>query len=427
MHPTQDLVALGLVDGRTLLYSYQGKGETCTLNTDLGAHKEACRAVLFEPTTGARVYTASSDKSIQTIDMVTGKLAWEVTDAHDEAVNCLTFWEEGGLLVSGDDIGGVKLWDCREGRKKAVASIQKHEDFISDLLVHEGMLFGASGDNTLSTYDLKHRKLVARTMDQEDELLSLSVLKHGKKVVAGTQSGVLLVYSWGEWMNCTDRFVGHPETVEALVKVDEETLLTGSSDGLIRLCSVLPNKLLGVMGSHDEFPVERMKMGWDRRVLASIAHDSVVRFWDMSILEDDEDDEEEDEEGREEDEKEKEVGEGQCGGRRKVTAAVAAAMAKKEGKEKEGGGGSCCSSSSSSNSGSDDEEEDEEEEDEDEDEDEDEECAEEKEEGEEEDGVGGNSTSSSSSEEQEFRREGGQQKGGKKMRMTPAESFFKDL
>ena len=58
-------------------------------------------------------------------------------------------------------------------------------------------------------------------MDQEDELLSLAVLKGGKKVVAGTQSGVLLVYSWGEWANCSDRFVGHPETVEALVKVDE--------------------------------------------------------------------------------------------------------------------------------------------------------------------------------------------------------------
>jgi len=425
MHPTQDLMALGLVDGRALLYLYQGKGETCTLHTDLGAHKEACRAVLFEPTTGARVYTASSDKSIRAIDVATGKVGWEVTDAHDEAVNCLTFWEEGGLLVSGDDIGGVKLWDCREGRKKAVASIQKHEDFIADLLVHDGMLFGASGDNTLSTYDLKQRKLVARTMDQEDELLSLSVLKHGKKVVAGTQSGVLLVYSWGEWLNCTDRFVGHPETVEALVKVDEETLLTGSSDGLIRLCSVLPNKLLGVLGSHEDFPVERMKMGWDRRVLASIAHDSVVRFWDMSILEDDNEEEEEEEEGEEEEEEEEEVSEVKSGGRKKGAAAVAAAMAKKEKEEKEGGAGG---SSSSSSSGSDDEDEEEDEEDKEEGEEGEEDK--EEDEGEEwgDDDAGGDSDrSSGSEEEQEPKRKGGQQQGNKKLRMTPAESFFKDL
>lgn len=31
MHPSRDLLALGLVDGRTLLYAYEGMGETCTL------------------------------------------------------------------------------------------------------------------------------------------------------------------------------------------------------------------------------------------------------------------------------------------------------------------------------------------------------------------------------------------------------------
>lgn len=90
-----------------------------------------------------------------------------------------------------------------------------------------------------------------RSMDQEDELLSLAVVKGARKLVAGTQvgdsawscfhshgllsiswwyfglvmawqqSGVLLIYNWNEWANCSDRFVGHPETVETLVKIDE--------------------------------------------------------------------------------------------------------------------------------------------------------------------------------------------------------------
>jgi len=40
----------------------------------------------------------------------------------------------------------------------------------------------------------------------------------------------------------------------------QKKILTGSSDGLIRLCSIFPNKLLGVIGSHDDFPVESMKV-----------------------------------------------------------------------------------------------------------------------------------------------------------------------
>lgn len=35
MHPTRDLLALGLVDGRALLYGYDGMGEACSLRAAL--------------------------------------------------------------------------------------------------------------------------------------------------------------------------------------------------------------------------------------------------------------------------------------------------------------------------------------------------------------------------------------------------------
>ena len=39
--------------------------------------------------------------------------------------------------------------------------------------------------------------------------------------VLGTQSGVLAIFSWGNWGDMTDRFIGHPQSVESMVKVDE--------------------------------------------------------------------------------------------------------------------------------------------------------------------------------------------------------------
>lgn len=38
--------------------------------------------------------------------------------------------------------------------------------------------------------------------------------------------------------------------MDALLKYDEDTVLTGSSDGLIRVVSLQPNKMLGVLGEH---------------------------------------------------------------------------------------------------------------------------------------------------------------------------------
>ena len=48
------------------------------------------------------------------------------------------------------------------------------------------------------------------------------------------------------------------EPVDCLWKVDENTMAASSSDGLVRVVSIHPNKVLGVLGDHADFPVEGM-------------------------------------------------------------------------------------------------------------------------------------------------------------------------
>ena len=49
----------------------------------------------------------------------------------------------------------------------------------------------------------------------DDELLSVAVLKGGSKVVCGSTSGVLNIWSWGYWNDCSDRFPGGPAAATA--------------------------------------------------------------------------------------------------------------------------------------------------------------------------------------------------------------------
>lgn len=44
--------------------------------------------------------------------------------------------------------------------------------------------------------------------DADDELLAVTVVKSGSKVVTGSQMGVLNLYSWGYFNDCSDRFPG---------------------------------------------------------------------------------------------------------------------------------------------------------------------------------------------------------------------------
>lgn len=43
--------------------------------------------------------------------------------------------------------------------------------------------------------------------------------------------------------------------MDALVAFDEDTVITGSHDGMVRLISILPNRMLGVVGEHGDYPI----------------------------------------------------------------------------------------------------------------------------------------------------------------------------
>eukprot|EP00607_Mallomonas_marina_P000696 CAMPEP_0182430770 /NCGR_PEP_ID=MMETSP1167-20130531/43205_1 /TAXON_ID=2988 /ORGANISM="Mallomonas Sp, Strain CCMP3275" /LENGTH=328 /DNA_ID=CAMNT_0024616237 /DNA_START=415 /DNA_END=1404 /DNA_ORIENTATION=- len=242
------------------------------------------------------MYSISSDKSIVAVNQL-GQPILTYEDAHTESINKIINFSPN-RLATGDDAGCVKIWDTRQSGH--VMQFDLHEDFVSGMTYVDdyNTLLTTGGDATLCAYDLRKKDLSARSDDQESELHCVQCIKHGKKVVCGTQNGVILVFSWGKWGDCSDRFPGHPATVDCMLKVDENSLLTGSSDGLIRLVSLQPNKVVGVIGDHEDFPVEGMSRTNDGAVLASYSHNEVVRFWDVSFLLEDS---EEAEEARQED------------------------------------------------------------------------------------------------------------------------------
>ena len=75
--------------------------------------------------------------------------------------------------------------------------------------------------------------------------------------------------------------------MDTLVQYDSDTVITGSSDGIIRLINILPNKMIGVLGEHEDYPVERLALSEDRKLLVSASHDSTLKLWDLQKLLDD--------------------------------------------------------------------------------------------------------------------------------------------
>ena len=288
-HPSRhDFIAAGCINGRVEVWKHGlGIDVNCRI-MECNPHGASCRGLMFD-STGQVLYTISADKHFRILND-SGK---EMLKFHtgDDKLNKMHMLDNNNL-VTGDDSGCVKLWDLRADNIRSGSCNMEwdvHQDYVSALCWcpdKNQTLLSGSGDGTIAIYDLRKPSIknVQRSEDQEVEISCIETIKYGKKVVCGTQDGVLLIFSWDKWGDQSDRYPGHPETVDCCIKIDERTLLTGSSDGLIRALQFHPNKLLGVLGSHDDFPVEGMRKSFDNTLLASYAHDPIIRFNDISIF-----------------------------------------------------------------------------------------------------------------------------------------------
>lgn len=81
----------------------------------------------------------------------------------------------------------------------------------------------------------------------------------------------------------------HPQSIDALCAIPsrypnaQSTILTGSSDGILRAVQLFPTKLLGVVTDHGEFPIERIAvdMGGEGRWVGSVGHEEVLKLTDL--------------------------------------------------------------------------------------------------------------------------------------------------
>ena len=136
----------------------------------------------------------------------------------------------GGGLLAGYDSGLLALFALGTGAK--LAELRAHNDYISSLShLDDKTVVSTSGDGTLAVWDTRKfgggdvkgvpASLIKQSDELEDELLSCAIVKHGTKIVCGTQGGILNIWTKGTYGDFGDRFPGHPESIECVVKVDE--------------------------------------------------------------------------------------------------------------------------------------------------------------------------------------------------------------
>ncbi|KAK2410282.1 WD repeat-containing protein [Trifolium repens] len=101
---------------------------------------------------------------------------------------------------------------------------------------------------------------------------------NGRKVVCRSQTGILLLYSRGCFKDCSYRFVDlSSNSIDAILKLDEDRIITGSENGMINMVGILPNRIIQPIAEHSEYPVECLG-----NILLLFSQNLMWLFWSNS-------------------------------------------------------------------------------------------------------------------------------------------------
>ncbi|PAA51447.1 hypothetical protein BOX15_Mlig025974g2 [Macrostomum lignano] len=315
-HTCDRRLACGTIDGRVRIYDTEGSLVEPLIR---GRYHKCVRCVAFHGLDGPGqlLLSASSLGAFKLHDARTGGLAVKNNRARDCGINCLLSVNPN-QFVTGDEDGWLSLFDLRKSQAAAL-SLHVQADWrppgseeadgqgeeatksatagppedglcgVGHVSMMPGHVLAACEDGTLTTVSLNKRKVLMKSEFFGQPLTCVWPMKGGSKVVAGTESGSLLLFNKGELANISDKssVLEAAGGIEAACPVGPDILVCACSDSRLHAVSVLPHARLDCLGRQPSDTAACLRVAADPTgaLLASASPESAqIRLWSAGRL-----------------------------------------------------------------------------------------------------------------------------------------------
>lgn len=211
---------------------------------------------------GREVVSVSVDKRICLTDVENNSVKWH-GKGHKDAINALCIVDNHTFATGADD-GEIRIWDSRAEKSTCRSKVSEFESTIAEIAVGKSTKeLLATCEDQLGCFDLRNGKVSLQGMSDnvEDELQCFVCIKTMKKVVCGSNTGQLCLFSYGHWGDINDRVNVHQKSIESIVPYDDDTVLIGGDDGNIHVVSILPNEVKGQLKLASNFKMNIYETG----------------------------------------------------------------------------------------------------------------------------------------------------------------------
>ncbi len=202
-------------------------------------------------------------------------------DAHQGAVNSVTFSPDGSLLASCGADKTIKLWEV--GTRKLLRTLYADSYSVRSVVFSpDGSLLASCGrDNTIKLWEANTGMLLRIFEGHAGAVFSLAFSLDGKLLASGGGDKTIKLWEVSTG-NLLRTLPGHLDLVTSLAFSPDGKLLASSSfDTTIKLWEVSTGNLLRTLAGHSD-PIFSLAFSPDGKLLASGGQDKPIKLWKVS-------------------------------------------------------------------------------------------------------------------------------------------------
>jgi WD40 repeat protein/serine/threonine protein kinase len=238
------------------------------------AHQDGLWLAEFSPD-GARILTASWDKTAKLWDAVSGKLI--ASFDHQGSVWHAAFSPDGARILTASADKTAKLWDAASG--KLIASFAHQDSVYHAVFSPDGArILTASWDKTAKLWDAASAKLIA-SFAHQDGLWHAAFSPDGARILTASADKTAKL-----WDVASAKLIGsfaHKGTVRwAAFSPDGARILTASWDSTAKLWDAVSGELIASFAHKDS--IRRAAFSPEGTRILTASADNTAKLWDAA-------------------------------------------------------------------------------------------------------------------------------------------------
>ncbi|EFA74759.1 WD40 repeat-containing protein [Heterostelium album PN500] len=234
--PNADTMAAGCSDCVVRIYSVSppsGKSTGIKLLREIAGHTRAILSVSFS-NDGKFVASTSEDRTVRVANIDTGKLEYEIPNAHIETINSVQFSPTTpGLLITASDDFSCKVWSFG----KLVATLSNNTNTVKQAVFSPNGAYIAtvSRDCSITIYYTSGYKMICKMTGHTDWINFVTFSPDSKRLISGGWDFNVKIWSMNSKKELRT-LKGHTGSVErGFFTPDSRYIITCSFDGTIKV------------------------------------------------------------------------------------------------------------------------------------------------------------------------------------------------